>query len=214
MRRTLAMLKVITVLVLGSVAFAVTYTARDAQMASILSPIATPALVAHSPLATPALVMLSPVATPTPTIRREVSLVLDRLRQEIIPAEGADAGYGASFTVAGYNSLLAWNTEVKLSEGRQHDFAGLHVRMPCCGFADTVEDETQNCACGHHVALYGAAKKLLAAGWERAEVQQEINRWARYFFPKEALVSELVRRAAFDPEMSQALEELKAKGGC
>lgn len=219
MTRRLALLKVITVVVLctlllGSVAFAVTYTARDAQMAFTFSPIATPTLVSHSPLATPALVMLSPIATHTPTVRREASMLLDQLRQEIIPAEGADAGYGASFTVAGYNSLLAWNRDVKLREGRQHDFAGLHVRLPCCAFADTVEDETQNCACGHHVALYGAAKKLLAEGWERAAVQQEINRWARYFFPKEALVSELVRRAAFDPEMSQALEELKAKGGC
>lgn len=214
MKRGLALLKVIAVLGLGIVAFAVTFAARDAQMALTVSPIATPALAPQSPLATPALAMLSPLATPAPTVRREASLVLDRLRQEIIPVEGAATGYGVSFTAAGYNSLLAWNRDVKLSEARQHDFAGLHVRLPCCAFADTVEDETKNCACGHHVALYGAAKKLLAEGWERADVQQEIIRWERYFFPKEALISELVRRAAFDPDMSQALEELNANGGC
>lgn len=194
---------VVCALLLGAMVLVLAYPVEDAHTIATLSPLAKP---------TPA--MLSPIATPTPAARSEAQALLDRLRQEIIPADGTDAGYGVSFTLAGYNSLLGWNRDVKLTEEQRHDFAGLHVRLPCCGFADTVVDEAQNCACGHHVALYGVAKRLLADGQDRAAVQREINRWARYFFPKEALIAELVRRAEYDPAMSRTLEELKAQGGC
>lgn len=145
----------------------------------------------------------------------QAQVALERLRQEIIPAENSPTPYGVRFSMDGFGVLTGWNTTVTLGETQRYRaFAGLRVHLPCCDFRYALPEEEKNCQCSHHLAMYGLAKKLLRDGWARAQVQFELDDWARYFYPREALASELVRRAAYDPEMARALQGLQAKGAC
>ena len=82
------------------------------------------------------------------------------------------------------------------------------------GSAAPSADETKNCGCGHHKALYGLAKRLLADGHNRTEAQAEIGRWAAYMYPRETLIVEMERRALTDPAINRALQEVKERGEC
>ncbi len=153
--------------------------------------------------------------TPTPSSALEKArALLARVRDEVIPRDGLATDYGLSFSQEGYKTLIQWNEEVKVEERYADAFEALDLRLPCCDWAKPSRDEKANCACGHHQALEGLAKKLLADGRPRAAVQVEISRWARYMYPKEALAAEMEKRAQLDPEIKAALEELKARGEC
>ncbi len=160
-------------------------------------------------------------ATATATLTPTASTAIDkaralvaRVRDEVIPREGLATDYGVSFSQEGYQTLIRWNADYKVEPGYADTFESLNLGLPCCGWSKPNRDEKANCACGHHQALEGLAKKLLADGQSGAMVQGEVSRWARYMFPKEALAAELERRAVLDPETKDALEELKARGEC
>lgn len=156
-------------------------------------------------------------ATVTPTAStalEKARALVARVRDEAIPREGLETDYGISFSQEGYETLIQWNEDYKVEARYAEIFESLDLRLPCCGWSKPSRDEKTNCACGHHQALEGLAKKLLADGQSVATVQGEVSRWARYMFPKEALAVEMERRAEFDPEIKDALEELKARGEC
>ncbi len=152
--------------------------------------------------------------TPTPgTALEKARALLARVRDQVIPGDGLATDYGVSFSQEGYKTLVQWNEEVKVEARYADAFEALDLQLPCCAWAKPSRDEKANCACGHHQALEGLAKKLLADGRPGAAVQVEVSRWARYMYPKEALAAEMEKRAQLDPEIKAALE-LKARGEC
>lgn len=140
--------------------------------------------------------------------------ILERVRAEVIPTENSPTGYGPAFNYAGYQTLLEWNRDDRVNPALAADFESLNVSLPCCDFAAPSAEESKNCGCGHHQALYGLSKRLLLESYSRAETQAEIGRWAAYMYPKETLQAEMERRALTDPAVNRALQELKAKGEC
>ena len=140
--------------------------------------------------------------------------ILQQVRDEIIPAEDSPTDYGVTFSEVGYKALMVKNKELSIPAGKTAAFESLDMSLPCCNFKHPSVDETKNCPCGHHQALYGLAKSLLSQDYTTAQVQKEITRWNHYFYPKEALRAEMERRGQLDPEIKAALEELKAKGKC
>ena len=101
-----------------------------------------------------------------------------------------------------------------MTQAQAASFESLDLTLPCCAFGHPSADETKNCGCGHHQALYGLSKRLLALGYEQKGAQAEVSRWAAYCFPRESLEAVLSEWAASDPAMQAALDELRQKGGC
>ncbi len=152
---------------------------------------------------------------PIPAVSRLTALgILEQVRREIIPAEGSPTSYGVAFNLAGYATLSEWGRSYVVASAWAGDFEALDFTLPCCAFTQASADESRNCACGHHVALYGLAKRLLNTGSPRADTQAEIRRWVAYMYPKETLAAEMERRALTDPAIHDALQELKEKGIC
>jgi hypothetical protein len=140
--------------------------------------------------------------------------VLERVRQEIVPADNAPTAYGVSFSELGYQTLLSWHSHYHVTKAQAASFEALDLTLPCCGFGHPSADETKNCECGHHQALYGVSKRLFDLGYDPKAVQKEVDRWAAYFFPRETLEMVLSQRAISDPVMQPALDELQQNGGC
>lgn len=95
---------------------------------------------------------------------------------------GAMSEYGITYDNAGYEQLLKAAKDVSLSAEQTSTIVGLDVQIPCCGF--TTLQASGNCECGHHVALYGLAKLLASKGYDRAKIQDEINKWKPVFYPE------------------------------
>ena len=150
----------------------------------------------------------APTTTPDPL------QILNDVRKELIPAEGSPTDYGPSFTSEGYEVLRQWNVVLRPAAVWADDYERLDIRLPCCEAIHPYEDESQNCGCGHHQALYGLGKRLLKSGARVTEVQAEISRWRAFMFPRERLQAEMERRALRDPAIRQALDELRQKGIC
>lgn len=149
------------------------------------------------------------------TISIQVQEIIEQIQKEIIPEENSVASYGISFNTSGYNLLLEYEKSIQLDTLiYQEKLVNLDVLIPCCGFEKIQEDYSQNCQCGHHLALYGLAKYLAQQNYQRAEIQKAINDWKHYFFPKEYIVEELEKRAILNPELNKVLEELQIQGGC
>ncbi len=149
-----------------------------------------------------------------PTKPKTALEILEEVRAEVIPAEGAATNYGVSFSLAGYEALVAWKDQYPVDRLWATDYEALDIVLPCCDVAHPFADETKNCTCGHHQALYGLAKKLLTVGMSGAAVQAEVERWTAYMYPQETLTAEMKRRAVNVPAINQALQELIEKGEC
>ncbi len=153
-----------------------------------------------------------PALAPTPTLSPEDILL--QLQAEMIPEEHSRTGYGPDFNQAGYETLITWNQRLRPDPAWAGDYEALDVTIPCCGAAHPFADESRNCGCGHHQALYGVGKYLLNVDHSREEAQAEVDRWRAFFFPRETMLAELQRRAIGDPSLQQALNELEQRGGC
>lgn len=156
-------------------------------------------------------------STVTPTTSpalEKARAILARLRDDVIPREGLGTDYGVTFSDAGYETLIEWNADLKVEARDAGAFESLDLMLPCCDWSKPSRNEESNCACGHHQALEGLAKKLLSEGRALVAVQREVTEWSRYLYPKEALAAEMEKRAQLDPEIKAALEELKARGEC
>ncbi len=99
-------------------------------------------------------------------------------------ATGELTDYGVTLDTMGYQKLLNYESSIKLSAAQQNAIVGLDVQMPCCGFQ--VLQASGNCGCGHHIALSGLAKLLASKGYERSEIQGEIDVWKNIFYPNGA----------------------------
>jgi len=175
-------------------------TTRSALALLLVAPILTACSAAGQ--------RLHATATPDP-----ITLV-QQIRDEFIPAEGSPTGYGPTFSLEGYQTLLAWNEALEPEADWAHRYEALDIRLPCCGAQHPFADESKNCGCGHHQALYGAAKYLLRSHFSLEETQDEVDRWKSYFFPRETLAAVLEQQALTDPRVREALEELAGQGGC
>lgn len=90
------------------------------------------------------------------------------------------------FNEDGYKKLLVIGQAVGADKDLyENKLAGLDVWIPCCDFRYMATDPSQNCQCGHHVALYGAAKFLALKNLPKADIQKGIDKWRAYFFPQE-----------------------------
>jgi len=154
-----------------------------------------------------------PTATPSAALL-QARAMLARVRDEIVPREGAATKYGVTFSNAGYETLMKWNADFKVEARYANAFESLDLLLPCCDWRKPSRKEETNCACGHHQSLEGLSKKLLSDGWDSRAVQSEVTQWTRYLFPKETVRAEMEKRAQLDAEMKAALEELKARGEC
>lgn len=140
--------------------------------------------------------------------------LLDKVRAETVSAEGTSTKYGVSFTSDGYQTLLSWHCQYKVTKAQARAYEALDLTLPCCAFGHPSADEEKNWGCGHHQALYGLSKRLFDQGYGTKATQAEVSRWGAYFFPRETLLATLNERAGSDPQVKQALEELKQNGGC
>ena len=140
--------------------------------------------------------------------------VVAALRSELIPAPDSPTGYGPRFNGDGYAELLDWNRLIVPATSWSDGYEAIDIMLPCCQAVHPNRDETLNCGCGHHQALYGAAKGLLARGYDLDRVQAEIDRWKGFFFPEERLLAELERRSLTDPVYREALGQFKTQGLC
>ncbi len=95
-------------------------------------------------------------------------------------ATGELTGYGVTLDNAGYEELLEANS-IKLSAEQQRKIIGLDIQLPCCGFQKI--QASGNCECGHHVAMVGLAKLLASKGYDRGQIQNEIDIWKNIFYP-------------------------------
>lgn len=154
----------------------------------------------------------APAREPTPTL--EPLQILENLRRELIPPEGSPTGYGPTFSTEGYETLRQWNEDIRPRPSWADDYERLDISLTCCAADHPFEDESKNCGCGHHQALYGLAKRLLETGTSVTAVQAEIYRWRAFMFPRETLAAEMERRAMDDPAIRQALDELRQQGIC
>jgi hypothetical protein len=145
---------------------------------------------------------------------RDPLQLLESVRREMIPDEGLATGYGPDFSAQGYQVLIEWNETIRPVRRWAADYVRLDVTLPCCGAEHPFTDESENCACGHHKAMYGLAKRLLSTGHQPAAVQGEVVRWRAYLFPRETLQAEMERRALTDPAIRQALDDLRQRGIC
>jgi len=151
---------------------------------------------------------------PAPAAASDPLRILDDIRREMIPAEGSPTDYGPSFTSEGYEVLREWNVVLRPAAAWADDYERLDIQLPCCEAIHPFEDESQNCGCGHHQAMYGLGKRLLQSGARVTEVQAEIGRWRAFMFPRETVQAEMERRALSDPAIRQALDELRQQGVC
>jgi len=139
---------------------------------------------------------------------------IEALRSELIPAQDSLTGYGPTFSRAGYEQILEWNGAMAPEMRWADAYEALDIRLPCCDAVHPNRDETRNCGCGHHAALYGVSKSLLHRGFSVAETQTAVDRWKAFFFPKERLLAELRQRTLTDPGYEQALNDLEQQGAC
>ncbi len=137
-----------------------------------------------------------------------------RLRDKIIPKEGSMSVGKIKFSNEGYGKLLEYQKNIKLSEAQKDDFINFDVFLPCCGFGKIVWPEEENCQCGHHLALYGLIKYMIEKGYDRIEIQKEIDRWKYYFFPDDYLKEELKKRNLLNSTTEKVLQEMQSKGNC
>jgi hypothetical protein len=151
-----------------------------------------------------------PRSQPTPSPLE----IVEQLQEELIPPEGSPSGYGPNFSSTGYQALIRWNAQLGPEAAWAADYEAVDIRLPCCAAEHPFADESKNCGCGHHQALYGAAKYLLRSRFSLARTQAEVDRWRAYFFPRERLAAVMEERAEQDPEVRRALQELMEKGGC
>ena len=149
---------------------------------------------------------------PEPT--RTPAQMVEGLQKELIPELNSPTGYGPRFNQTGYTELVDWNRSVTPVPSWADAYEAMDITLPCCQAAHPNGDETRNCGCGHHQALYGASKTLLLRGFDPVRVQTELNRWKALFFPKETVLAELERRSLTDPAYKQALDQLKPQGLC
>lgn len=91
------------------------------------------------------------------------------------------SSYGLTYNDAGYQELLSDAKRVTLTPDQGKNIVGLNVEIPCCG-VKTLQ-ASGNCECGHHVALFGLAKRLALQGYTRDVIQLEIGKWKNVFYP-------------------------------
>lgn len=82
----------------------------------------------------------------------------------------------------GYQELLNYEKTITLTSEQNKQITGLNIELPCCGFQKI--QASGNCACGHHLALYGLAKYMISNGYDRTQIQNEIDRWKLVFYPE------------------------------
>ena len=74
----------------------------------------------------------------------------------------------------------------------ENKFANFDVAIPICDFNKTVKGLENNCKCGYHLALYGIIKEYLKKRiFTHERIQNKLNRWVSFFFPKYAALSYL-----------------------
>ncbi|HLD49130.1 MAG TPA: hypothetical protein VJB11_02100 [archaeon] len=104
------------------------------------------------------------------------------------PFLGTQTEYGVAFTQEGYNQLLNDEKTIKLDSEQLKSYVGLDVLLPqCCAFQFL--QASGNCECGHHLALSGLAKRMITKGYDKQNVQKEIDKWKEFFYPSGASAS-------------------------
>ena len=92
---------------------------------------------------------------------------------------GEMSEYGVSYDQTGYEKLVNYQNTLTLDGDQAKKVIGLNVQIPCCGFETILP--TNNCACEHHIALYGLAKFLAIENYDRDYIQAEIDKWKTVF---------------------------------
>lgn len=97
------------------------------------------------------------------------------------PYAGQTSEYGLSYDDAGYQKLLGDAKSINLDSAQTKLIVGLNIELPCCG-VKTLQ-ASGNCECGHHQAMFGLAKRLASNGYDREQIQSELNKWKQVFYP-------------------------------
>lgn len=101
-----------------------------------------------------------------------------------VQGSGEKAEYGVTYDNAGYQELMGYAKSITLTDTQTTLIVGLDASIPCCGFK--MLQATGNCECGHHQALYGLAKLLASKDYSQDQIQFEMNKWKKVFFPEGA----------------------------
>ncbi len=94
---------------------------------------------------------------------------------------GQSSDYGVTYDDAGYQKLLGYAKSINLDAAQTKLIVGLDIQIPCCG-VKTLQ-ASNNCECGHHVSMFGLAKLLASKGYDRNEIQSELDKWKLVFYP-------------------------------
>ncbi len=94
---------------------------------------------------------------------------------------GTKSDYGITYDDAGYQQLLGMAKSISPTKDQEKLFVGLDILLPCCG-VKTLQ-ASDNCECGHHVAMFGLAKMLAQKDYSREQIQSELNKWKQVFYP-------------------------------
>lgn len=94
---------------------------------------------------------------------------------------GQTSDYGITYDDAGYEQLLGMAKSINPTKEQEKVFVGLDILLPCCGVK--LLQASNNCECGHHVAMFGLAKMLAQKDYSREQIQDELNKWKQVFYP-------------------------------
>jgi len=144
------------------------------------------------------------------TLSKSSRVLFEKLALELIPETGKQDPIGVSFTDRAYYILIK-DALKKEKTKDQKVFSNFNVFIPYCGFKQTTRKFENNCRCGFHLALYGVIKRCLSLPTcSRKEIQNEINRWISYFFPKKTIINYLEKNSKNDDQALKLLSELNS----
>lgn len=146
----------------------------------------------------------------TPKLGTSSKKLFQKIITTIAPRFNQKSKLGVIYTKNCYYHFITKGVQ-KYNGIIEKEFANFDVSIPICDFTKTVKGLENNCRCGYHLALYGIIKEYLRKRvFSRERIQNKLNRWIAFFFPKEAVLKYLENSSSLDTQSRLLLRELKA----
>lgn len=126
--------------------------------------------------------VLDSLANALPGIKTSL---IQSLYDKLIPREGEMSTIGLAYKKGSYYKLIK---EGVSSRNTNNKLANYNVKIPVCGFQKTVSNYEDNCNCGYHLALYGVIERGIKRLRNRGKIQQIVDKWMNYFFPRQTIL--------------------------
>jgi hypothetical protein len=118
--------------------------------------------------------------------------ILKKLYNQLIPKNNHKSKINIQFSNNAYYYFVNKGVQ-KYNHNVEKGFSQFNVSIPYCDFELTETGLENNCKCGYHLATYGIIKEyLLKKRFTKQQIQDELNQWIFYFFPKETIQNYLI----------------------